>query len=323
ASGIVKKLWGVHVVNGVVLLPDHENPTVFNAYTWFPYSDGNCGTNFSQIKLIDSCSFGRSTKVNWYPPKIPNRFNQCTIRVRMVQWPPFVINIPNGSRSGPPRGSRGIEISLLDLVAEFANVRMLYHHDQVPDNWGNVYDNGTITGNLKYLYQEIDDIAIGAYAKNMKRSLFFDDVLYHHYEKLIFCVPFKTLNSKLESLAGIMGFGALVLTFVFYLMVTIMSWLVSRHDYTHYQKIDTCAVETYQILLGLSVSLQPRSTKVRFFIAMLIIYSFYVVTAYQTLLVSALANSSTKQEISTIDEILARGLDIYGLKTNTRYFNSD
>ncbi|XP_044260078.1 uncharacterized protein LOC123008372, partial [Tribolium madens] len=244
------------------------------------------------------------TKVNWYPPKIPNRFNQCTIKVRMVQWPPFVINVPNGSWSGPPRSSRGIEISLLDLVAEFANVRMFYHHDQVPDNWGNVYGNGTITGNLKYLYQEIDDIAIGAYAISMKRCLVFDAVSYHKHEKLIFYVPFQTLNSKLTSLGEIMGFGALVLTLFLYLVVTTMSWLVSRHDYTHYQKFDTCAFETYQILLGLSVSLQPRSTKVRFFIAMLIIYSFYVVTAYQTLLTSTLANASTKQEISTIEDIL-------------------
>ncbi|XP_044260077.1 uncharacterized protein LOC123008371, partial [Tribolium madens] len=201
------------------------------------------------------------TKVNWYPPKIPDRFNQCTIRVRMVQRPPHVNYVPNNSWSGTPDGIRGIETTILDLVAEFANIRMYYHYDPVPENWGNVYDNGTITGNLNYLYQEIDDIAIGAYAKTMRRSLFFDDVPYQR-DGLVFCVPFKTLNLRLKSLAEIMGLGVLVLTLFLYLVVTTMSWLVSRHDYTHYQKFDTCVIDTYQILLGLSVSLQPRSTRI-------------------------------------------------------------
>nr|XP_015840278.1 PREDICTED: uncharacterized protein LOC107399112 [Tribolium castaneum] len=262
AIDVITKLWKYHIVNGVVLLPDHLNPTVFNAYSWFPYHGGTCGTN-NQIKLIDSCNNGSSTKVvNWYPPKIPNKFNHCTINVRMIQWPPYIINIPNGSWSGTQTSTRGIEISILDLVAQFANIRMFYHQDQVPLNWGDVYDNGTITGNLKYLYQERDDIAIGAYGKTMKRALFFDDVPYHH-EGLVFCVPFKTHNSKLQSVGEIMGLGALVLTLFLYLVVTTMSWLVSGQDHTHYQKFDTCALDTYRILLGLPIYQQPRSTKLQ------------------------------------------------------------
>ncbi|EFA11900.2 hypothetical protein TcasGA2_TC004057 [Tribolium castaneum] len=311
ASDVINKLWKYHIVNGVVLLPDHLNPTVFNAFSWFPYHGGNCGTT-NQIELIDSCSNGSSTKVvNWYPPKIPIKFNQCTIKVRMIQWPPFVINIPNGSWSGTYTHLRGIDISLLDLVAEFANVRMFYYEDQVPHNWGDVYDNGTITGNLKHLYHELDDITVGAWAKTMRRSPFFDDVQYYH-EELVFCVPFETVNS---SLGEIMGLGTLGLTLLLYLMVTTMSWLVSGQDHAHYQKFDTCAIATYQILLGLSIRQQPTSTKVRFFIAMLIICSFFMGLAYQTFLVSALAKGSTRQEIGTTEELLNRGLDIYGVKT--------
>ncbi|EFA11910.1 hypothetical protein TcasGA2_TC004067 [Tribolium castaneum] len=320
ASDVITKLWKYHIVNGVVLLPDHLNPTVFNAFSWFPYHGGNCGTN-NQIELIDSCSNGSSTKVvNWYPQKIPKKFNQCTIKVRMIQWPPYVINIPNGSWSGTQTSTRGFEISILDLVAEFANVRMFYHDDQVLLNWGDIYDNGTITGNLKYLSQEIDDIAVGAFGKTLKRSLYFDDVLYHHHEGLVFCVPFKTINSKLHNLGEIMDFGALVLTLVLYLVVTTMSWLVNHHDYTHFY---TCAIDMYRVLLGMPIYQQPRSTRVRFFVAMLIIYSFYVLTAYQTLLTSALASVSTRQEISTIDEIIDRNLDIHGIKQSSRYFASN
>lgn len=316
ATRVLKKLWEAHVIDSVVLLPNQRNQTHFNVYTWYPYHHGTCGTNFTKIEIIDTCTFGTSTNpISWYPEKIPKKFNNCTIKVRMVPWPPYIINVPNESWSNTPSDkNRGIEISLLDLISDKLNVQMLYHYGTFPPNWGDVYPNGSITGNLRYLYSEIDDIAIGAYAKSMLRSIFFQDTFYH-YESLTFCVPYQTFTSK--SVSEIVDSGALLVTIFLYVVVTLMMLLTSRDEFFH------CCLDTFRVLLGLPVARQPVVTRIRFFLAMLMIYSFYIVTVYQTLLASALASVNIKQEISTVKDILDRNFDIYGIKTTSRFFSFD
>ncbi|RZB66677.1 uncharacterized protein BDFB_005853 [Asbolus verrucosus] len=327
ATEIIKKLWEVHALNGVVLLLDHSNDTLFHAYTWFPYEEGNCGTDFDKIVLMDSCTFGRSTKfVNWYPNKIPDKFNKCPIRVRMIKWPPYIINVPNGSWSNSTNLhiNRGIEVNMLDMIAKIFNVRMYYYYSAVPLNWGDIYPNGSITGNLKHLYDEEDDITIGAYAKTMLRSFLFLDTFYH-YDSLHWCVPHSPQHSKLGSVSKIMDNGAFTVTLFLYFFLTVMMW-VSSGDSTEcrsYQNFTNGMFKMFSVLLGLPVNTQPRTDGVRFFMAILMVYSFYLVTAYQTLLASALANVNHQERIRNIEDIIRNDLKIYAIKTSVRYFPTD
>ncbi|KAJ3621229.1 hypothetical protein MTP99_003385 [Tenebrio molitor] len=324
ATVIMKKLWEVHVVNGVVLLPDRWDTTVFNAYTWFPYQQGNCGDDFDKVVLIDSCSFGNSTQfVNWYPDKIPKKFNQCPVKVRMVEWPPYIIGVPNGTWSNSTNNSnRGIEVNLLDLIAEIFDLRMFYYYSDAPLNWGEIYENGTATGNMKYLLDEIDDISIGCYGKTTRRAIFFQDTFYLS-DSLVFCVPYSSYGLRFESMFRIMKPGAFVLTLFIYSILTGLMWLTSSNDWTCYQNLDNCMINTLCTLLGLPVSHRPKSEKVRIFMAMLMVYSFCLITAYQTLLDSALTDVSNKQRITTVKDVIDRGMDIYGVATTSRYFATD
>ncbi|KAJ3641582.1 hypothetical protein Zmor_028084 [Zophobas morio] len=317
ATYIMKTLWKIHVVNGVVLLPDKNNKTLFHAYSWLPYKDDNCGEDFDRVNKIDSCSFGKTADfVDWYEDKIPKIFNQCVVKVRVVDFPPYVMQVPNGSTN------RGVEINLLDLVGEVYNLHMVYYSSQTSLDWGNIFDNGTITGNLKHLYDEDDDVSIGAYAKTMTRSVIFEDTFYH-YESLVCCVPYSTRNTKLQTVTKIMGVGAFLLTLIVYVTVTALMWVTSKDDLPCYKNFGSCTMNTFSALLDLPVSALPRTSKVRFFLAMLLLYSFSIVIAYQTLLSSTLASGTNHQTITRIEDLLDTSMNIYAINNTSRYFATD
>lgn len=94
AVDVIKTLWNHTVVNAAVLLVDNKNTTNYNLYSWKPYSPHSCGNNFTDVLLIDSCSFGvTSSSADWFANKIPKKVLRCPVKVKYLVWPPFIMGV--------------------------------------------------------------------------------------------------------------------------------------------------------------------------------------------------------------------------------------
>lgn len=187
---IVQHMWNARVVNAVIILTNPANVTEQQIFTWYPFADGNCGNNFDKAVLLDKCSFGEFEKgVDLFPEKVPKKLKNCAVRVRVVVWPPFVMP-PVAHVAGTElyEFDGGLEIELMNTVAEKANFRTLY--TMSPDEmWGDVFKNGSITGLFAELDKKRSDIGIGSVSLSKGRMDHFDVTTSYIQDSLVWCVP--------------------------------------------------------------------------------------------------------------------------------------
>ncbi|KAF2899949.1 hypothetical protein ILUMI_06237 [Ignelater luminosus] len=192
ASGIFKQLWRSKIANGIVLLTNPNNTSLFTVYSWIPFSEKYCTTGFDETRILDKCRFGHFLKgAHWFPRKIHRNLHGCLFRVRAVVWPPYVL--------GPEKEvikdkslikiNDGLEAMLVNTMAEIANFSINYTVADRLQDWGTVYKNGTTTGAFLALKNEESDIAIGSFAATIERNMYFDYIIYNMPESMTWCVP--------------------------------------------------------------------------------------------------------------------------------------
>lgn len=328
ALNVMTKLWKLNVIASVVLLPNPENNVLFNVYTWYPYEGGNCGKGTEKLRLIDTCSFGHIAKnVSWFGDKIPKVFNDCVVKVRIIDWPPYIINVPNNTigKHQTYFDNFGLEINMLNLIADKLKLQMQYVMSDVDQNWGNIYFNGTATGNLFYLQQQLSDIAIGAYAFTLQRSIFFDNSVSYCQESLRWCVPYDPILVKWRGILSTMATEVWICVVVTYFMITVAIWFLAKNtnEFTMYKSFINCTQYVYLVLLGLPIPTQPRTNNVRYFLFLIMVLSLFLVITYLTFLTSVLTSRNSTQKIATQKDIYKNHLKTYFIPTTIRYFKAN
>lgn len=145
---ISESLWTQKALNAIFLLPEMENPSTLNVYTWFPYSGTNCANRFNENRMINRCvngTFEFEAKV--FMAKVPNDLHGCPIRVQVIIWPPYVIAPVVYNRSDVGINfTQGLEIVLLNTVGNKMNATILYTLSNKTLDWGGISIDGKATG---------------------------------------------------------------------------------------------------------------------------------------------------------------------------------
>lgn len=325
-GGIVETLWSAKVVDGIIMLHDSLDPSQYSVYSWFPYSAGNCGNDFYKIKNLDNCTFGQfEQNANLFPNKIPKKLNDCPVRVRVVQWPPYVMP-PKEHITGTEiyEFDDGLEINLINTVAERANFKIIYSMSNTTQNFGTVKSNGTTTGIFTALREGKTDIALGSLALSEEGGEKFDFTTTYHIESLTWCVPHAKSQPSIEKLTNTLKTETWVVLVVAYLLYSILVWGLSKLEkegFKVYKRLPNVMQTTLSIILGMAVRTLPKTTIVRMFLFLWIFNCLVMDIYYTTFMISTLTGSSYAGQINTLDQILKNKLKLYLMPNTIQYFN--
>nr|XP_023023422.1 uncharacterized protein LOC111511625 [Leptinotarsa decemlineata] len=328
AAEITASLWKYNVVNVAILLPEPENTTKLNVYTWEPYSNSSCGDNFQDTRVTDSCSFGvMETNNSWFESKIKGELYNCTIKARYIKWPPFVTtDVSKGFQKPNSLLNQGIDVNLLNMVASTLNLIVLYESSNV-SFWGEAFVNKSFTGDLSLLDRnDVDvDILLGGYTKSYARSVYFDCSRSYIQETLVWCVPHELVTLGLKPLIDILNGPVWIGVILLYIIFTLGIWYLSTTDLNQersvYSRLGDTSLNNFLVLLGFCANTLPKSGLVRFLMGLLIIFSLHLNILYSSYLTSILSSHNFKEKYNSVELIYKYNLDTYFINSEG-YFQS-
>lgn len=131
--------WTKHIVNVVVMFMPHANKHEVLLYTYFPFSAFYC-ERAVPVQLNQYLVNKFLNKIVHFPEKLTN-FYGCPVSVVTFKNPPFMFY--DVDKNGNVEVD-GIDGTVLRVLAQQLNFNVTMFVD--PENWGRIYDNGTVTG---------------------------------------------------------------------------------------------------------------------------------------------------------------------------------
>lgn len=324
AYEILQTLWTEELINGVVLLANPKNTIVLNTYVAKPYVKGNCGKKLDKIELIDTCTKGafRRNK-DLFKNNIPKSLSNCTLSVGFAKMDPFVIDVKNHSTVIKEYYYRGgLEINLLTAIANHLELKLIYYEEEV----GEIFPNGTATGNLLQLKEGKIDIAIASYFKTFERCHHFDCSSVYFQSTLVWCVPHMPVLVHSYNFLNVFDATSWLLLILLFLAAAIAIWLVSvinGVELSPYRDYRNVFQYVFSILLGFPVGSRPKTFPVRTIFIFIVFFSFYMDTVYLSFLTSVLTGSLYREKYNSEDDIYKNNLTSYLILNGEKYFQGE
>lgn len=323
---IINTLWMENVLNGIVLLANDKNRTKFNVHAWFPFKNGNCGTNLTSIATLDTCNFGVfENGTNWFPDKIPKKFSGCPIRVGYKNAPPFTVHLKNFTKSTTNKygDTNGIEVNIANTIAEFYNLTMIYYMEEAV---GTIYENGTIiSGLLAKLNEDIYDMALGGLVTDQIRCILFDYTKIYIQTPLTWCTPHDPIKQQfINHLIAIFDWKTWILILLaFFVLSHLISYFSCKtiQETSNTKELSNVYLNNFGCLIATSVNMLPNTTFVRYLTVFMLFLSFYIDSAYITYMTSVLSNPKILEKYNTMDDIFNSNLKTFYMENADKYLS--
>lgn len=289
-------------INGVVVTKNLQDNNNFNCYI---FQNLNCyvrGCEWNLYSNMNFCQRGiliHNENVTTFGNSNKKLYNVIAINIK-----PNVINLQNGTLSGPTSLNYGVEHNILNLIAEILNVSFIYYTPYNLRDSGDAYPNRTVVGALNELHKKTADIAIGAYSWTYERSLRFYPVFFHIENKFGWFYPHVLQDShsiKADPYVIIMilvSFGILVLMQ--------LSFDVLRRRNGHY-----CYyfMLMYSALINVPTISRSKPIIRRIWFIILFLNLFLTIILY-TLLISYLADTTQVEKYGSMKRLFSSNLTI-------------
>jgi hypothetical protein len=338
AQDVLENIWKKFMIVDILLLiPDWKSHLTdsgncnlndpvrdiksFSLFTWYPFKRDN------QLNLVDIWgkeNEGRFLRqADLFPSKIPKNFNGSYINVSAVAFHPVLVYNGNytDERNQTKYNFTGIEILFLHLITNALNLQVSYQPPGPSDD-----RVGRTHAAVSDLMFGRTDLAVGGLIIS---DLLFDlaDCLSSYFMSgMKAFVPCPQPVSRLHKISQIFALSAwlgiffvLVLVSVTFLYLAKPPYKKHIHETQHYRTVSNCFYNIWAVTLGVPVTEQPRSDKLRAVFVLFVWYSFAVSTVFQTFLTSVLVDPGVEKQISSIDELLSSGLE-YGYFADYDYF---
>lgn len=220
----------------------------------------------------------------------------------------------------------GLEILLLNTMAEMANFSVVYTISDIVQDWGAISYNGTASGALLYLKNEQADVAISSFAVSIETNRYFDSIIYALPEALNWCVPRAPLIPQWKNILVVLSVDTIMLLLAAYVIISCCIWRLSLsnpEESDFYKKLVNCLQNSLSILVNSSANIQPKSTLVRCLFLLWIFFSLHLSVGYQSSLMGVFAKTNHQKQINTFQEIFENKLKLWLLPTARPYFLSD
>ncbi|PNF20713.1 hypothetical protein B7P43_G17654 [Cryptotermes secundus] len=330
ARHICEILWEVSkICNVVVLIPSSHEPSTmsftprmqmegiktFDLYTFFPYTAENCG-KVTDVIVIDEWLLQKNGRfdrdADLFPPKIPDDFMGCPVRVSTIGFEPFVVLTQNHAQED---GSILYNVGglLVDIFVESMvrmNTSVVFLSPEI---------DVSMTSFLKALTDQMEglsDITVG-FVPALPVTLLPGFVHTISYAGVIFTM-FVPCPSRIHSMSKLFSIFTLPVWLTLALTVLFTSatfWCLEskshRSESREPSTLTSIFVSVYNawaILMAVSVPKMPNTWTHRILFLFYVCFSFAMVTVFQTFFVSYLVEPGYGKAIKTMQEALESDL---------------
>lgn len=321
ASDLIALLEQEGVTKALVFLAEENNSTRYAIHYWYSYSK----LTYNHTELpINYCSFGVLKNYNTRAQEVISKCRtNCEIKVYYTAHPPYVINAEMGFQSSNYFFSQGFEINLLNMIVGHLNLTVKYFHSG--DFWGEVYENGTITGDFRLLLNKSADVLIGSYTKTELRETYFELSLTYVNEYMVWCVSYMPIF-QFKSIVDIFTVKIWILVILVYVLVSACVWTLSlstKNESDQYKSLIFVLFNDFSVLLSISLNLRPRTLRVRYIMVLFFLFTIMVSSAYTSYLTSILSTPRYQQKYSSMGDIYKHNLTTYMMPNSISRFTDD
>jgi len=308
-QAIFNDMLSKNIVNVYVLYDDEDGIALS---TFFPFNDpSNClNTRPKVINKFHNHKFATNLVLD-VESKFKN-LNKCPIRLTTFHSNIGVMkrNLPDGTYE-----LYGFEMAMINVVADKLNFTLDIQFRDGIDEWGSVFDNGTLTATFQDLKDRRTDIGMGDYFLKVNRLKYFDaSVAYLNYP-IVFIVPpgegFTVFEKFVRPFEPVVW---LILLFVLSAGIIVILVINLRFKYLKNfvfgRGINNPLMNMLIIVVGLQQSKVPKRNFARFLLIMLIFMCFVFRSIYQGSLYQFLQSDGRHKEVQTIDDMLEHDYEI-------------
>lgn len=145
-NAIFDILWRNSLINSQVLIQDRA--AYWSLYTFLPYDDDCFDLSHLKIESFTPFNYTRNMTISMdklFPIKLKN-FNKCPLNVAVSIVDPFT-SFHIASKGNVKY--KGIDIDILNQISKNLNFVAIYKRTTDGTNFGLIFPNGTVTGNMK------------------------------------------------------------------------------------------------------------------------------------------------------------------------------
>ena len=308
---IFQILWNMQIGRANILLEDGDHISMM---TFIPFNVKAC--NDVNPVIINTFINGSFLNNNFFPKKFTNLFN-CTIKIAAAETQPTIMkNINDGSL-------KGSDIELIYQLAKMINFHDEIHFIPLPESWGSIYANGTVTGALGKVVAGIVDLTIGSYFMTNLRMQFMSSTRAYQFMPLILIIPPGKPYTSFEKL--FMPFQSTVWKFLMFVsacgicvIFVFKFYSPNKHNFVFGHGVRYHYLNMLLIFVGGSQHHLPKGNFARYLLMTFILFCLVQRTLYQGSLYNFFQSDNRAAEVETIDEMIARDFDYIMLPA---YFN--
>jgi hypothetical protein len=330
---IYEGLWHSYAITAVILVIPYfrtaktyvgnltgvqETSTATGIYTWCTFSSkGICG-NVGSAEVIDkwlvenSESFLQNGKLS--RNQTAGYLMGCTVKVSKRVFPPFIVELPQGSVNK----YGGFEVDILRCILEKLNLSAEYKV-LVPTN---TLQSEIAAKLINEIVSGDTDISIGGLAANDDFASRADFTVPYGKNVIKWYFPCAKHAHPWTAMTRVYTLDAwiFVLCAAFPLVAITHRIAVCANKYQlreshQYMNFESCLYICISITLGVSVTELPRTSVLRTFVFLYILFSFMMTTMFQSYFTSFLLNPVLEKDFSTIKDILESGIQ-YGYSSD-------
>ncbi|KAK9680056.1 AAA domain (dynein-related subfamily) [Popillia japonica] len=270
-------------------------------------------------KITDKCVNGISGK-NWFDDNTPKNLEGCQFDVRTSIIEPFVMYHDN--LTNPQNGynlTAGLEIKLLNAVAEYVNLTLNYTITRSDDVYGQFYPNSSFDGSYLDLSERKIDLIVGYVVSRPETQEIFDTISSYFQDSLVICIAHAKMVEDWNKVTKIMLSRVIVYYMIAWLVLSVFMYSLARikqGEILYYRSYDNNLLSAVKIAYGISITTLPITTICRFLLLFWIIFGFFYRSIYITYGIKSLSITEWDYQIHTEQELMSKNILYYPICLN-------
>lgn len=311
---ILEATWELQILYAVVIVADYQEENV-ELFTFWPYADTHCG----DVNPV---------RVNWrsvdlLADRLEN-FHGCVLRVGTFDNRPFVQLDWDKLGNTYMLGFEGL---LVNVLAKKLNFTVEVVVPPGNDQWGYLKKGGNSTGLMKLLMDNTVHFGICSIGYTEERSSMLSPGIHHHTTYIVFAVPSGRPYSSFEKLFLPFSWSTWYALFATLLAALVIIMIINTRsksvkNFVYGSGIRIPVTNLINLLFGGPQDKAPSCTFARTLVALWLIFTMVIRTAYQGSLYKYLQVPKNFSAPRTMDAIDKSGLDYYMLDLAAEFFSN-
>nr|UVB79169.1 ionotropic receptor 87a [Heortia vitessoides] len=328
AIQFINELRHYKLFKSIIFIYSPEDKEVIS-YSWIPYSNSNCGGECTSVYVLDKCKDNVIEQVAFQIEMFPYDMKSCPLVTYAIVSEPYVLpperRLPGTVFDDAYIFKKGGEINLVKIITQFTNMTLIMRTSVVPENWGQIYWNGSASGALDVLRNDTADLVIGNIEVTRTIRRWFNPTVSYTQDEMTWCVPRAGQASTWNNLVIIFQWSTWVATFASLLIMgLVFHYLYYRENNKRVTKWPTNSLlMTFSMLLGWGASFEPKSATFRILIFGWLCFSVNMGISYESFLRSFLMHPRFEKQISTETDLIQSRIPLGGREIYRSYFETN